>query len=341
MACKTASTLMKRFGDDFMDKNKKRLRRQLLLISLLLIVCLVSSTMIYLGATVFRSQLPFFQLLDSDTSIADADPKPPANPGVDDLDSRSAVRLYLILGSDYRPQSGFRTDIIMLVAVDSLSGRVSLVSFPRDLWVSIPGYGEQRINTVMQLGGIQVLANTMQTNFGVYPTQYAMIDMQGFLRVIDVLGGIEFTTENYTGDACDGTLNPSRWCDIYPGPVSFDSNWALWYVRARYNSSDFDRMRRTQEVVDAIIDKTATPAGMLKIPELLSIFETEVESNISPDQLLPMARFGLGFDTSEKVRHYKIGPDEVTSWTTSEGAAVLLPNAPAIQAVLREALTFD
>ena len=179
-----------------MKNNKNRLRRQVLLLAMLSIVLIGSCVMIYLGATLFRSQLPFFQLLDGygeDSPLLA--PKPEVNPGTVELETFEGVRLYMILGADYRPGAGFRSDTIILVAVDGDSGKASMVSFPRDLWVNIPGYGEQRINTVMQTGGFQLLANTLQTNFGVYPTQYAMINMEGFMEVIDVLGGIEFTTE--------------------------------------------------------------------------------------------------------------------------------------------------
>ncbi len=325
-----------------MKKNKKRLQRQVLLLILLFFVCIGSVIMIYLGATLFRSQLPIFQLLDRyGTETVLLEPKPAVNPGVEELETFDGVRLYMILGSDYRPDSGYRTDTIMLVAVDGASGNASVVSFPRDLWVTIPGYGEQRINTIMQTGGFQLLANTLQTNFGVYPTQYAMIDMAGFLEVIDVLGGVEITTDTYTGDVCETTLNPSKWCEVYPGTTSMNSEMALWYVRARYNSSDFDRMRRNQEVTKAVFDKALSPAGLLKMPELTRIYENDVESNITPDQFLQMVRLAMNFNNSENVRRYTIGPNEVTSWTTPLGAAVLLPNIPAIQAVLQEALIFD
>ena len=107
---------------------------------------------------------------------------------IDFLDDSSEIRLYMLMGSDYRPEAGYRTDTLILVALDRSSNKASIISFPRDLWVVIPGYGEQRINTVMQLGGFPLLADTLQYNFGVYPTQYAMIDMAGFLQIIDVQG---------------------------------------------------------------------------------------------------------------------------------------------------------
>ena len=332
-----------------MNKKRTRLLRQSVLLTFLLIICLVSSGMIYLGSTIFRSQLPFFQLVDGEPVLStdapipdvDTDVNAEENPEIDFLDDSSEIRLYMLMGSDYRPEAGYRTDTLILVALDRSSNKASIISFPRDLWVVIPGYGEQRINTVMQLGGFPLLADTLQYNFGVYPTQYAMIDMAGFLQIIDVLGGIEFTTEFRTADACDGTLDPDGWCEVGPGLVSLNSDWALWYVRARYNSSDFERMRRTQEVIGAVVDKVLSPAGMLKMPALLSIYESEVESNISPNQVLPMIKLAVGFNFEEDVRRYNIGPDETTSWMTAGGAAVLLPNSAAIQAILQEALTFE
>ena len=325
-----------------MRRNKNRLVRQLFTLVVSAILFSLAATMIYAAATVFRSQIPLFQLLDqgSAASVETVGPKPAPYPGVIDLNVPPTTKLFVILGSDFRPQAGFRTDVIMLAAVDTVTGKVSLVSFPRDLWVTIPGYYEQRINTVMQIGGIQLLANTLETNFGIYPKDYAMIDMAGFLKVIDVLGGVKFDTEYATADACDGSLEADRWCEVGPGTVKLDSDWALWYVRARYNSSDFDRMRRTQEVVEAVMKKVFSPVGFFKLTALMSVYDDSVQSNITPDNLFYATRLALGFN-SDKVRHYTIGPNEVTSWTTPDGAAVLLPNTAAIQAILQAALNFE
>jgi len=325
-----------------MKTTKNRARKQLILISFLFVIFIMTIGLIYLGSTVFRSQLPFFQLIDSkDEDSVIVGPEPTPNEGVIDFETDPSVSLYMVLGSDYRPQSGFRTDVLLLIALDKSSGRMSFVSFPRDLWVTIPGYGEQRINVVMQTGGFQLLADTLQYNFGVYPTQYAMIDMEGFIDVIDVLGGITFETDSYTADACEKELDPDKWCEVGPGMVTLDSQWALWYVRARYNSSDFDRMRRTQEVVKAVIDKVVSPAGLLKIPDLTRIYDTEVESNINPDQIFVLSQAGLNFNSDQDIRRFTIGPEVVTSWTTPDGGAVLLPHIEAIQGILQEALNFE
>lgn len=325
-----------------MHRKSKGSFGRFLFLSLSLITFLASLGMIWLGATLFRSQLPFFQLLDGNPSAATAlGPAPAPFPGVTDLSVPATTRLIMILGSDYRPQAGYRTDVIMLMAMDTITGKISLVSFPRDLWVTIPGYYEQRLNTVMQVGGIQLLANTFQTNFGIYPTEYVMLDMDGFLRVIDVLDGIEFDTEFYTADACDSSLDPDRWCEEGPGRVRLDSARALWYVRARYNSSDFDRLRRTQEVVQAVMDKAFSPVGLIKAPALMAVYESEVESNVNPSEILSLARVAMGFDSNSNVRRYIIGPNEATGILTADGANVLIPNIPAIQSILTSALRFE
>jgi LCP family protein required for cell wall assembly len=325
-----------------MPKNKNRTFSQVVFLLFSAIALSVAVLMIFAAATIFRSQIPFFQLVDQQTaSVTESvGPKPAPYSGVVDLQVPVTTKLFVILGSDYRPQAGYRTDVIMLAAVDTVTGQVSLVSFPRDLWVTIPGYYEQRINTVMQIGGISLLANTLQTNFGIYPTDYAMIDMAGFLKVIDTLGGVKIETEYATADACDGSLEADRWCEVGPGTINLDSDWALWYARARYNSSDFDRMRRTQEVVQAVMKKVASPIGLLKLPALMSAYSENVQSNITPGDLLILARSGIGFD-ADKVHHYTIGPNQVTNWTTSDGASVLLPNTAAIQAILQSALNFE
>ena len=74
----------------------------------------------------------------------------------------------LLLGSDWRPNSGYRTDVVLLVSIFTKEGKVSLVSFPRDLWVEIPGYEEDRINTVMAIGGFPLLNETFERNFAIH-----------------------------------------------------------------------------------------------------------------------------------------------------------------------------
>ena len=100
------------------------------------------------------------------------------------------------MGSDYRPSSGYRTDVMMLVSINPKQGNVSVVSFPRDLWVTIPGVGEERLNTAQPKGGISLMADTLEYNFGVRPDRYILTNFQGFKNIVDILGGIEVQTSS-------------------------------------------------------------------------------------------------------------------------------------------------
>ena len=96
----------------------------------------------------------------------------------------------LLLGSDQRDDPSFRTDIIILLSIDLEHNTVSAVSFPRDLYVQIPGWEMNRINTAQQVGGFQMMADTFEYNFGIRPEYYFMVDFNSFKAVIDSLGGI-------------------------------------------------------------------------------------------------------------------------------------------------------
>ncbi|MCS6908554.1 MAG: LCP family protein, partial [Anaerolineales bacterium] len=120
-------------------------------------------------------------------------PLPPANPAPAEAVVNLPKRLnILLLGSDRRPGGSlFRTDTIILVSIDTQKGRVHILSFPRDLYVYIPGWTQDRINVAWQHGGFEGLAATMEHNFGVRPTHYALINFRSFKRIVDDLGGLE------------------------------------------------------------------------------------------------------------------------------------------------------
>jgi polyisoprenyl-teichoic acid--peptidoglycan teichoic acid transferase len=245
----------------------------------------------------------------------------------------------LVLGTDFRPGSGFRTDVILLVSIHQSEGTVSVVSFPRDLYVTIPGWGTNRINTAFPHGGFAMMADTFEYNFGVRPTHYIMTNFQGFTGIIDSLGGINVNVGQYLSDKCDLPQAVNTYCAVNPGVVTMDGPTALWYVRSRYTTSDFERGRRAQEVLYGIFDKLMSLNAVTRLPELFAAYQSSVETNLGLDTvapLLPIASQVIG--DSNRVRRYAIGPGQVSNWITSEGAMVLLPNYYAIQAILNEAL---
>jgi LCP family protein required for cell wall assembly len=248
----------------------------------------------------------------------------------------------LILGSDYRPGRGFRTDVIMLLTLNPRVGTATITSFPRDLWVSIPGVGMERINTAQAYGGFSLMSATLQSNFGFSPDYYVMTNFDGFKGIIDTLGGIDVNAAVTLVDECsvrsrvDGRGN----CTINAGMNHMDGETALWYVRSRHSSSDFDRTRRAQEVIKAIFLKLMSMGAVNRAPEVYSEFNSSVETNLPLStlvSLLPLAS-DLANDTS-RIRGYAIGTGETYNYVVpGSGAMVLVPIQNSVMSIIYQAL---
>jgi LCP family protein required for cell wall assembly len=258
----------------------------------------------------------------------------------------------LLLGSDRRTGSGFRTDTIVLASIETAAKKVVLVSFPRDLYVYLPGNSISRINTAWIYGqslhypggGPQLLMDTIRYNFGVPVDRYALVEMDGFQRIVDALGGIDVRV------ACPYTdwrlrepglpeQRPSSWhlFTVLPGILHMDGDEALWYARARQHSTDFDRTRRQQEVLRAAYREALRPEVLARIPDLYQLLRDSVVTNLTLDDILALAPFAAQLGPVD-LRSRFIGRDQVRSWRVpSSGAAVLLPDGDAIRRLLADA----
>ncbi len=240
----------------------------------------------------------------------------------------------LLLGSDRRPGGTlFRTDTIILVSIDTQKGMVHILSFPRDLFVYIPGWTQDRINVAWQHGGFDGLAATMQQNFGVRPTHYALINFRSFKRVVDDLGGLEVKVGQPLYDKYPG----KGWITIPKGKVHMDADMALWYVRSRKTSNDFARNRRQQEVLLALFEKFISLDAITRAPEFYKAYKKAVITNLKFEDglaLLPIAA-QVALDRS-RIKHYYITPDMAYDYITPGGAMVLLPNETAIRKLVKQ-----
>ncbi len=246
----------------------------------------------------------------------------------------------LLLGSDWRPKSGYRTDIVLLASINKKEASVSLVSFPRDLWVEIPGIQKERINTAMGYGGFPLLKSTFEHNFAIPIDYYMMTNFSGFTSIIDTLGGIDIEASRNTADRCDLSYQHGAWCSIGPGQATLDSELALWYVRSRYTSNDFDRTRRAQEVLEGLFKKLMSLDAIARAPELYNLFISSVETDMVFEDILALIAIAPAVlsDTTRVTRYY-IGPEQVTSYVIpSSGANVLLPKYDAIWEIIKQAV---
>ncbi len=244
----------------------------------------------------------------------------------------------MILGSDFRPGGGSRTDVIMLASVNTKNATVSVISFPRDTYVFVPGRGMDRLNTPYAYEGFPLLADTMEYNFGVRPDHYMITNFNGFTAIVDTLGGINVYVGAYLRDKCDLAVRDwEGYCSVSPGATWMDGQTALWYVRSRYTTSDLDRTRREQEVMDAFFRRLMSLNAVARAPELYRLFINSVETDLKLDDLIPMVGIApqLLSDDSRISRHL-IGISYLTPTVTDSGAQVLIPDRAAIWELIKK-----
>lgn len=262
---------------------------------------------------------------------------------------------FLLIGSDKRQGLSYRTDTVVIAIVWPKEGQISLISIPRDLWIYIPTVGMQRINTAYQSGeiggyaggGPGLLKDTISYNLGIRIDHTAMVDFDGFRRIVDTIGGIEVPIAcAYTDwrliDPSYDIYNEDNWWlyTVGPGQIHMDGDLALWYARARSKSNDFDRGRRQQEVLRAIFGQALKTDTFSKIPQLYNDLSSTVITDLGLTDLLGLAPYALNF-TNANIRGYYIRPPYVSSWITPGGASVLLPNEAELTQMLIEANTLS
>lgn len=238
---------------------------------------------------------------------------------------------FLVLGIDRAPDGTDmgRSDTIILVSANPLTADIKMLSIPRDLWVSIPGIGENRINTAhffaeVNLPGSGPAATqaVIRDQFGVDPKYYVRIRFDGVREVVDALGGVEVTLTEGTN------LLPA-------GTHLLNGDQALAFARDRSGADDFFRMAHGQILIKAIAKQALSPASWIHLPAfynaVMNSLDTDLPVVLWPRLALALIRSGVdGIDSRTLTR------EQVTPWTTSEGANVLLPNWDAIRPMVTE-----
>jgi LCP family protein required for cell wall assembly len=256
----------------------------------------------------------------------------------------------LLLGIDRRSGTGwaYRTDTIVVVTVDPDSRAAGMLSIPRDLQITIPGHGEDRINTANVYGsqqnspgaGPDLVKATIEANFGIPVDGYIMIDFLTFERIVDTLGGIDVQVPK--------TLHDTRYPDPRRGDpyafktIHFDPGWqhmdgkrALEYVRSRMSSSDFDRARRQQLILLAIREKALSLSAIPRWPSLAATVANGVRTDMDPGELLLLTLIAVPMDTSN-LKQVVLEPPMVSGHRRADGAAVQLPNWDLINPQVEE-----
>jgi len=281
-------------------------------------------------------------------------PSAPAGPNVSGNNAPGSIlqwerkeRLnFLLLGIDLRrgETGAARSDTMIVVTLDPQNKKVGLLSIPRDLWVPIPGYGENRINVANYLGdarkypggGAALAKKTVQYNLGVPIHYYIRINFDGFRRLVDTLGGItldvpkEINDPTYPDEAYG--YKPIH---IRAGRQRMDGETALQYARTRHADDDFQRAKRQIQVLLAIRDQAMSIDIIPKIPALWAMRENMVATDLTLDDILSLAQLARDIK-AEDVKSVIIDETMTVAYVTDTGAQVLWPDREKIRKVVEE-----
>lgn len=249
------------------------------------------------------------------------------------------LTLIALLGNDGDNLTGQRTDSIILVAIDKKAQTATMLSLPRDLFVAVPGWQMNRINLVLPHGNVTdypdrgqgLLRDTLLWNFGIPIDNYVRIGFAGFKQAIDTLGGIEVPVTCALRDW--RLISPEKDPDVEenweqftlePGIYRMDGDLALWYARSRRTTNDFERGRRQQQIIHAMLNQGLSRDLLPQIPALWDAYHQAVETDLDLPTVLELAAAAPAI-RDHGIRHLTLPYDAFQSWKVpSSGAAVQL-----------------
>ncbi len=185
---------------------------------------------------------------------------------------------YLLLGSDSRDpgnEGNGRSDTMMLVHLNAKRTKAYIISFPRDMYVNIPGYGKNKINAAFAFGGAPLAVRTLENLTGVRMDHVVLIDFEGFIRLTEDLHGVTVTNK---------TAFTSHGFDYPKGKITIAGEEALWFVRERHQlpGGDLDRAENQRNVIKAIVQKGLS-AKVISDPATFTTFIGNVAKHLTVD----------------------------------------------------------
>lgn len=256
---------------------RRGLRRVLMVVAAVLVLA-IAATVVY-GYTVQRS------VTKNITRGIELPSESSGNPTAGDPSANSTQETgtlnYVLLGSDSRDvdnASNGRSDSIMLVHLNKSRTKAYIMSFPRDMYVEIPGYGMHKINDAYAFGGPALTVRTLQTLVNVKMDHVVLVDFEGFIQLTDDLGGVTVTNK---------TAFQSHGFDYPVGKITVQGEQALWFVRERHAlpGGDLDRAENQRNVIKAIVQKGLSP-GVISDPARFTTFMANISKHLTVDNSL-------------------------------------------------------
>lgn len=248
--------------------------------------------------------------------------------------------LLLGIGGKEHENGSLLADSIMIVSFKKSTGKVALISIPRDLYVQMPGEKNQdKVNAAYVIGeekyknGLDYAGKTISYISGLYIDHIAVVDFEAFRAVVDALGGITiFLDQPFIEDKqwwCDENGLNCRPFIVEAGNQTLDGERALFYVRSRFSSNDFDRARRQQQVMLAIKDKILS-LGILANPLIINDLVNAVANNVKVDvelwEIPNLIKLAKKADTKNIIKKvFDISEQGLLQQTVKDGVYILLP----------------
>lgn len=265
-----------------------------------------------------------------------------ATPQATPVSPTARVNILLTGIDSSRTRAHALNDTLIVVSIDPATRQVAMLSFPRDLsqlplWDGRTYAG--KINSLMTYarahpaefpdGGLPTLIRELGYLAGVPIHYYAAVDLGGFVKMVDLVGGIDVVNNRQIADPGYG-----GWTNGHPigfflsaGRHHLDGQAALAYARSRKGpgDNDFTRSRRQQEILVALGKKLADPAMLTKVPDLIRAAGDTIRTNFPPDRLGEMLQIGQGV-TGDSIKSYVLGPPYATYPAVSTGTYELIPD---------------
>ena len=285
--------------------------------------------------------LPVFQTAANSTSASDG------LPNLNPISAPTQPFTVLLLGSDddakFVPER-LNTQSMILVRVDPNTKQATMLSIPRDLWVQIPNQGWGKISWAYQEGGTQGAIAAVESNFQVHVDDYVWIGLNGLVRLVDKLGGVNLQVTNPVMDnyypADLNTTDPYGYyrVAVLPGATHMDGVHALQYVRSRHGDArgDFARSERQQQLLLAL-KAEAAHLNAADLPSLASAFNGEIKTSIGLDKARALISIANDFSGPNVHRIVLVPPYTSDGWVA--GQSVLLPDWNQIRPLVHKSFS--
>ncbi|MBE7901126.1 LCP family protein [Paenibacillus polymyxa] len=200
----------------------------------------------------------------------------------------------LLMGVDTRENnkgSVPRSDSMMVVSLNPTDKRIHVFSILRDTYTDIPGHGKNRINTAVTHGPDTAMKAVSEL-LGVPVHFYVYTDFQGFIKLVDAVGGLNFYVEKDMHYESKADLHEYD-INLKQGQQHFDGKTALQYVRFRHDAmSDYSRTKRQRQFITALAEKVKTTTSIMKFPSILEEISPYIDTNLSVSDMWNLASVG-------------------------------------------------